>query len=732
MADSDFDGILDEVKKADKTTRVDLKLKTKDLSKGLQNIVQKIGDFNNSLANDIMYGLDLSGNSFTGMLKNKKVESIATKWSKQTNDLSEDLSKALGRNEKYQVKNQDVLKEIAELQDKDDAVSKEKVKLLKKIKNSSEESLKIALAESANSTDTFTNFNNGLKKLTMGFVDIGSTLDAVFEFKNAVEDVAKGFYAAGAKLLSPLTKTISTIFNGLSNFATNLSKMIMDTKFMQAVSEKFGKIKDSISAFVGKIGNAISLPFKVMGNMIKGAFSKMGDFISPFTDMFKDPKKRKEEQKGAFVGPLQQIQAIQSKAVNAVIPSKDPYKEDSALQDATINATGDVIINSDGSTVFGKSSRIDELEEEMFESLNKQLEQMEEEEEQRKKVKAGMVTLIGLLAFLGTMFLAWKNENFGALASGLKYVINTAKDKFVSFADDIGSKLSALGPKMTQWFDDFGAKITQSGWFTKLMGTADNPSLISRGMSAVGNFARGVGERVANSSVGQFVQRTAGTVSDYASRGMQAVRNAGGALAKAGGWLTRRLPIIGAIIEGVVDYRKIDADYEKAKVLYEQGQLMVEDPVDSGNQRPMNASEWGEFEDAIRAAKAGSFGRAIGSISGQALAATLGLFSGGLGAAALGVGLSMGGSALGDSMATSMFGGQEAYDQMLANNNLNRDTTAEDVSASTNELNNMAASGGQSNVNVSTVQQNTNNDYSTGGGGMSIYPPTNPNPVPGN
>jgi hypothetical protein len=35
MADSDFDGILDEVKKADKTTRVDLKLKTKDLLKGL-------------------------------------------------------------------------------------------------------------------------------------------------------------------------------------------------------------------------------------------------------------------------------------------------------------------------------------------------------------------------------------------------------------------------------------------------------------------------------------------------------------------------------------------------------------------------------------------------------------------------------------------------------------------------------------------------------------------------
>lgn len=626
----------EELERTDKLTRVDLKLKTKNLRKGLAGVIQNIGEFNNSLANDIMYGLDLTGNSFTGFLKNRKVEEIATSWSNQTLDLSEQFKKELGDSfstiKQTTFKNADLMKEIAKLQAQKANANKEekeniekRIKVLQDAKTDQEESLKLALAETANSTDTFTNFSNGFKKLTFGIVDIGGALDAGMEWVNAIKDVGGGLKA------------------GLS-----------------FINEKFD-----------------------------GLFG---------LDKFQPVKTPEEQAKDEL---------------------KDLGKEAKKLGE-TLKSTNETMV---------LASELDQIE---LEKKEENLELLDEENKQREKSHVGWKGLIRylgiilpLLAFVGTIFAAWKNENFGAIGSALRVALEKTTEKIGQWGDDLAKWGAKAGEKFTGVIDDLGSKITNSKLYTKIFGAADDvakPGLLSRVGGAIKNTATKAAQTIASSPVGQAV----GNVVTKAKEMGTAVVDKGskwmGNLAKAGKWLVKKAPIIGAIAEGYFDLKRINEDYKQAKTLYEMGELMVpEDPENPDSAvRPMNSSEWADFEKAISAAKTGSFGRTIGAITGQAAAAALGLFSGGLGLAAGGVALSMGGSYLGDKLATSLAGGDEAYqavqNQLRGNQAIS--TPVEEIQAQTNERDELYASGqsGQTNNNINNVVSEVNTSNFNSGG----------------
>lgn len=619
---------VEEIQRTDKLTRVDLKLKTKNLNKGLAGVIQNIGEFNNALANDIMYGLDLSGNSFTGYLKNNKVEEIATNWSNQTLDLSEQFKESLGDSfnkvKRTTFKNADLMSEIARLQEeKTNATSDEKkvieeqIKVLQGAKTQQEEALKLSLAEVANSTDKFTNFSNGFKKLTFGAVDIGGSLDAGMEWVNAIKDVGAGF-AAGASVVK--------------NKLGNLFGFDMGPDIKPKTPEE--ETKEDIT-LLGKASKHLTL-----------SFEKMREHMWGVAEAHEEEREAKEEN----------------------------------------------------------------------------LDLLDKENKKRQKSIFGLGGLAAGLLFLVAMFTAWKNDNWGAIASGLKYAIEKATEKLAQWGDDLAKMATAAGEKLTGALSSLSGKITGSKLYTKIFGSADDaakPGLLGKVTNAVKNTASKGLDLVKNSAVGKTVsnvvsgaKQIGGAIAEKSSKVMSYI-------GKGSKLLLRGLPIIGAVIEGTVDWMKVDADYKKAKTLYEMGQLMVpEDPENpDSDTRPMNETEWADFEKAVKAAKAGSFGRAIGSIAGQSAAAAMSLFSGGLAGAAVGVTMSMGGAHYGDKLATAMYGGDEAYQAVqarLRGGGSAINTPVEEIQAGREELAASAQSQTNNNINNVVSEVNTSN-FNSGG-----------------
>lgn len=619
---------VEEIQRTDKLTRVDLKLKTKNLNKGLAGVIQNIGEFNNALANDIMYGLDLSGNSFTGYLKNNKVEEIATNWSNQTLDLSEQFKQSLGKSfnkvKQTTFKNADLMSEIARLQEeKNNATSSEKkiiekqIKVLQGAKTEQEEAFKLSLAEVANSTDKFTNFSNGFKKLTFGVVDIGGSLDAGMEWVNAIKDVGAGF-AAGASVVK------------------------------------------------NKLGNLFGFD--------------MGPDIKPKT------------------------------------PEEETKEDITGLGKASKNLT--LAFERMRDHFWGASETIEEEQEKREENLDL----LEKENKKRQKSILGLGGLTAGLLFLATMFTAWKNDNWGAIGAGLKYAIKKATEKLAQWGDDLAKMATTAGEKLTGALSSLSSKITGSKLYTKIFGAADDvakPGLLSTVGGAIKNTASKAADVVKNSAVGKTVSNVVSGAKQMGSNISSKASKAFSYISKGAKFLTNKLPLIGAIAEGYFDLKRINEDYKQAKTLYEMGQLMVpEDPdnPDSGT-RPMNSTEWDEFEEAISAAKAGSFGRTLGSITGQAAAAALSLFSGGLAYAAGGVALSMGGSYYGDKLATSFAGGDEAYQAVqdqLSGGGSTINTPVEEIQAGREEL--YASGQSQTNNNINNVVSEVNtSNYNSGG-----------------
>jgi uncharacterized protein (DUF697 family) len=244
--------------------------------------------------------------------------------------------------------------------------------------------------------------------------------------------------------------------------------------------------------------------------------------------------------------------------------------------------------------------------------------------------KFNMGIILVIAAILAVIF-AFKNNMFaalgqigkqvalkvGSIGQGIKTGIEKSvksisdgakivKDKFAKTADDVAKGLKARFPKATEAVKNAATK------------TKD---VVKGGLEKGKNFFQKVGSGIKNAAGGAIdkVKSGAKVVAEKASK-------AGSVVKGAGKQLIKRLPFIGAVVEGGLDAKDNTQRFNVIKEAYENEIPIV--PVDPNNadagKRPITKEEFEEQEQIYKASLAGSTGKAAGAGGGAAAGAAAG------------------------------------------------------------------------------------------------------------
>jgi len=280
------------------------------------------------------------------------------------------------------------------------------------------------------------------------------------------------------------------------------------------------------------------------------------------------------------------------------------------------------------------------------EAVNNAVASLEDRSEDEKKVnkntisermkmnkglnKFNMGILLVIAAILAVIF-AFKNNMFaalgqigkqvalkvGSIGQGIKTGIEKSvkqisdgakvvKDKFAKTADDVAKGLKARFPKATEAVKNAATK------------TKD---VVKGGLEKGKNFFQKVGSGIKNAAGGAIdkVKSGAKVVAEKAGKAGSVVKGAAKTLIK-------RLPVIGAVVEGGLDAKDNAQKFGVIKEAYENEIPIV--PVDPNNpdagKRPLTKEEFEEQEQIYKASLAGSTGKAAGAGGGAAAGAAAG------------------------------------------------------------------------------------------------------------
>ena len=207
-----------------------------------------------------------------------------------------------------------------------------------------------------------------------------------------------------------------------------------------------------------------------------------------------------------------------------------------------------------------------------------------------------------------------------------------------------------------------------------------------------------------------------------------ATKTATQTLKSVGGQVVKKLPVVGAGVETVMDATSNEKKFARIKDAYENNQPII--PDENGELRPMTAEEFAAAEASMSANRAGSVGRGAGAFGGAAAGAATGAAIGSVipvvGTAIGGIiggvlGGFFGGRA-GDKVATDLANKAEgiddpqAYIDMLAQNvpELQNEAGAE-LAGAQGEVDDMkvagAGGGSMNNQQFSQTDNSTNNQF---------------------
>jgi len=354
----------------------------------------------------------------------------------------------------------------------------------------------------------------------------------------------------------------------------------------------------------------------------------------------------------------------------------------------------------------------------------------DKEDKGRKGLLGGFnkfsLMLIAIVGIIMAVIAGFKFEAFAGIAQmakgfideGVRIVGNIAT-KIGSAIDDIGAKMAAGAKKLGSFFDDAIRSVTK---FIPGMKTppktpgAKNPTIKpdpSKAQTAVKNVVSSGDDLAKGAKASTNVLAKTGQV---AAKGAQQ--------------LAKRLPLVGALLEGGLDAKDNAESYKALKQAYETQDPIV-DTADGGK-RPISPEEWDTIEKQYQATKAGSVGKATGSLAaGSAVAATLTplLALGPLGWLGYGtavIGASILGGMAGDSVATeaaeTVLGVQDANVDFETLKETAPSKTSEAIQAAQDGLDseNASADGSISQANATVIN---NNSY------QGAAPATNQAPV---
>ena len=481
------------------------------------------------------------------------------------------------------------------------------------------------------------------------------------------------------------------------------------------------RFRESISAMTDVIKDA-------GGNDIQAGFSKLGQglgVLGPIVSVAKDLFEK-------VTGVLQIVKGVGSLIVNSIGGAFNFVKglfggndEEKAKEDAT------------------------EAQEEQTEAMQEHTEVIREtsnllgkasgdEADERKKMTKGFnkfnMGLVLVIAAIMAILFAINNNLFGALGriakdiatkggeigraikNGIDDSVKAVKDgatklrdKFAKTADDVAKGLQKRFPQATEKVKTAATKVKD---------------VVKGGLEKGKSFFQKVGSGIKSAAGGAIdkVKTGAKVVAEKASKAGAVVKGASKALIK-------RLPLVGALVEGGIDANDNAKKFAAIKEAYENNAPIV--PTEDGGSRPLTEEEFKEQEQIYKASIAGSTGKAAGSFGGAAGGAALGASIGSVvpvvGTIAGGIiGAVIGGwfgGKAGDKAATEIAEAGMGVDNVneldagivsAAKNYMN----SEQLESANAEIADAKVEGGGTNVNAPTVvdqsQQVIQENYSTG------------------
>ena len=361
----------------------------------------------------------------------------------------------------------------------------------------------------------------------------------------------------------------------------------------------------------------------------------------------------------------------------------------------------------------------------------------DKEEKGRKGILGGFnkftLAIIAIIGIIMAIIAGFKFEAFAGIGKMAQSFIDESiriasdmKTKIGNAIDDLGAKLAAGAKKMSQFFDDAirsVAKVIPGMKVPPKTPTGPGPAKEIKTPRAQTKFADPNPARAnikPDPSKAQTAVRNVVSSGDDAARGASsAAANAtrgGSVVAKGAQQLVKRLPLLGALLEGGLDAKDQKESYGALKEAYENKVPIID--TDDGGKRPISDEEWQTIEKQYQATIAGSVGKGAGSLAaGSAVAATAAplLALGPFGWLAYGtavIGASILGGMAGDAVAT------EAAETVLGVQDADVDfetlkevapTSAENIQAAQDGLDgeNVSADGSISQANATVINNNS-------------------------
>lgn len=405
----------------------------------------------------------------------------------------------------------------------------------------------------------------------------------------------------------------------LSNKIDNLQPAL-NLDFIKNLRIQFETFSDSLSEKMSSIGDTFS---KMGGSDIKDGFDKLSSglgFLGPFVTIAKDIIEK-------ITGVFQIVKGVGKLIGNAI----------GGVVGGVKNIAGNVfgIESSDEDAGEDNKQAIEDHTEAVVNATEEIKGASKEEGAERKKFNKGLnkfnMTIPLIIAAIVAVIFAFKNNMFAALGqiakdiatrigsvgqaiksgvdNSVKAISDGAtklKDKFAKSADDVAKGLKARFPQATDKVKDAVTK------------TKD---VVKGGLEKGKNFFQRVGSGIKNATGGAVDKLKSGTkaVAEKAGKAGSVVKGAAKLAFKG-------LPLIGAVVEGSLDYNDNRKRFNVIKEAYENEVPIV--PVDPNNpdagKRPITKEEFEEQEQIFNASKVGSAGRGAGALGGAVAGAAAG------------------------------------------------------------------------------------------------------------
>ena len=249
----------------------------------------------------------------------------------------------------------------------------------------------------------------------------------------------------------------------------------------------------------------------------------------------------------------------------------------------------------------------------------------DKEDKGRKGILGGFnkfnLMIIAIIATILALFTAFKAEAFAAVGQIVKTVVN----KLATVVDDMGAAIKGAGSKIAGFFDDVIKSISKFiPGLPKAPGATKPPTSPKPKTDDLKPKPK-TDVKPDPDKAKTNLKNVTGQADDVA----KGASKAGGFFSKAAKFaggaakgLVKRLPLVGALVEGGIDANDNQKRIEAFREAYENEVPIIDDG--EGGKRPLYPEEMQSLEEQYKDSIAGSAGKAGGSLAGATAGAAAG------------------------------------------------------------------------------------------------------------